>query len=220
MFRELCGDAALRNVVIVTNMWGEVSPEDGLDRENQLSSKFFKPVLDLGAQMARHYNSTRSAHEIIRRILKNRPMPLRIQRELVDEHLDIANTAAGNAVNRELNEQRKRHRDELRGVEEEIEQAMREQDEETRQELEEDRRRLQEQMDKVRQDSERMALDYAAEKEKLAAKMQGMEREAQEREWAEPEHPYRRQSNDFNRPPVNPSAAYRVRPKYTSATSR
>ena len=102
MFRELCGDAALRNVVIVTNMWGEVSPEDGLDRENQLSSKFFKPVLDLGAQMARHYNSIRSAHEIIRRILKNRPMPLRIQRELVDEHLDIADTAAGNTVNREL----------------------------------------------------------------------------------------------------------------------
>lgn len=178
MFRELCGDEALRNVVLVTNMWDEVSPEVGLDRENQLSSKFFKPALDLGAQMTRHYNTAESAHNIIRRILNNHPVALQIQRELVDEHKDISETAAGKAVSQELDEQRKQHQDELRGIQEEIEQALRDKDEQARLELEEDRRKLQEQIDKAKRDSDRMALDYAAEKERLAAKIRGMEKEA------------------------------------------
>ena len=68
IFRKLCGDAALANVVLVTNMWGEVSPEVGEARESELSGNFFKPVLDLGAQMVRHHNTVHSAHDVIRRI--------------------------------------------------------------------------------------------------------------------------------------------------------
>ena len=33
MFRKVCGDGALRNVIIVTNMWGEVDPQTGNARE-------------------------------------------------------------------------------------------------------------------------------------------------------------------------------------------
>ena len=212
MFRELCGNTALRNVVLVTNMWGEVSLEDGKDRENKLSSQFFKPVLDMGAQMARHHNTTRSAHEIIRRMLKNRPMALRIQRELVDQRKDIVDTAAGKAVNRELNEQMRRHQDELKGVQEEMEQVLKEKDEEARQELEEDRRRLQEQIEKVKKDSDGMALDFAAEKERIAAKVEEMEGETKKRERTDAED-CRPQTN-LNHGPrgaANASAADRLR---------
>ena len=76
MVRELCGDAALKNVVLVTNMWSEVSPDVGQNRENQLSAKFFKPVLDLGAQMVRHHHTVQSAHDIIRRMVANDPVVL------------------------------------------------------------------------------------------------------------------------------------------------
>ena len=38
MFRKLCGDETLRNVVIVTNMWGEVSPAQGAARERELAA--------------------------------------------------------------------------------------------------------------------------------------------------------------------------------------
>ena len=48
-FRRLCGDAALKNAVLVTNMWGEVSGNIGEAREKELSSKIFKPALDNGA---------------------------------------------------------------------------------------------------------------------------------------------------------------------------
>ena len=158
-------------------MWGEVSPEDGQDRENQLSNDFFKPVLDKGAQMARHHNTAESAHDIIRRIIKEDPVVLQIQRELVDEHKEIGDTAAGEIVNRELNEQMRRQQHELEKLQEEMEQALKEKDEETRQELEEDARKLREQMDKVKKESDGMGLDYAVEKERMRAKTKEMERE-------------------------------------------
>ena len=200
MVREFCGDEALKNVVLVTNMWSEVTTEVGEKREKQLSSQFFKPVLDLGAQMVRHQNTVQSAHDIIRRMLANDPLALQIQRELVDDHKDIANTAAGEAVNQELNEQIRRGQAELKVVQEEMEQAMKEKDEQTRRELEEERRKLEEQMEKVKRDSEGMAASYAAEKERMAAKMREIEQEAEkEREQADAE--YHRQSADLNRRP-------------------
>ncbi|KAF9653408.1 P-loop containing nucleoside triphosphate hydrolase protein [Thelephora ganbajun] len=198
MFRELCGDTTLKNVVLVTNMWGEVSRKVGESREDELSGNFFKPVLDKGAQMVRHHNTAQSAHDIIRMIMKNRPVVLQIQRELVDEHKDIIDTAAGEAVNRELNEQIRRHQAELKIVQEEMMQALKEKDEETRQELEEETRKLQEQMEKIKKDSEGMASNYAVEKERMEVKMKEMEQEARkERQRAEAE--YNRQMADLNK---------------------
>ena len=200
MFREICGDEALKNVVLVTNMWGEVSLGVGEAREDELSSKFFKPVLDKGAQMSRHHNTVESAHDIIRKIAKNFPVALRIQRELVDEHKNIADTAAGEAVNRELNEQMERHQTELKSIQEEMVHALNEKDEEARQELEEEKNKLQEQLERIKRDSEGMASNYTAERERMQAKMREMEQEAEkEREWVEAE--YNRQLVDLNRPP-------------------
>ena len=197
MFRELCGDTTLKNVILVTNMWGEVSRDIGEAREDELTSDFFKPVLDKGAQMARHHNTAQSAHDIIRRIMKNRPVALQIQRELVDEHKDIVDTAAGGVINQELKEQIRKHQVELRMVQEEMMQAMKERDEEARQELEEESRKLQEEMERIKKDSEGMAANYTEEKERMEAKMKQMEREAKrERERTEVE--YNRQMADLN----------------------
>ena len=213
MFRELCGDAALKNVVLVTNMWGEVSRAIGEAREHELSDKFFKPALDKGAQMVRHHNTVQSAHNVIRRILANHPTALQIQRELVDEHKGITDTAAGEAVNQELNEQMRRHQAELKTVQEEMERASKERDEETRRELEEERRKLEERVEKVKKDSEGIAASYAAEKERMEAKMKEMEQEAEkEREQADAE--YHRQSADLtslSQDAANGSAAKELR---------
>ena len=197
MFRELCGDTTLKNVILVTNMWGEVSRDIGEAREDELTSDFFKPVLDKAAQMARHHNTAQSAHDIIRRIMKNRPVALQIQRELVDEHKDIVDTAAGGVINQELKEQIRKHQVELRMVQEEMMQAMKERDEEARQELEEESRKLQEEMERIKKDSEGMASNYAEEKERMETRMKQMEREAKrERERTEVE--YNRQMTDLN----------------------
>ena len=39
MFRELCGEKTLKNVILMTNMWGRVTPQQGAAREQQLKDK-------------------------------------------------------------------------------------------------------------------------------------------------------------------------------------
>ena len=162
MFRKLCGDSALQNVVIVTNMWGEVNAEVGNQREAELMSQddFFKPVIDKGARMARHENTVISAEKIIRLILGNHPLPLRIQEELVKEQKVISETGAGEELNRVVNFQIKKHQEEMRMLKEEMEQAMRDMDEEVRRGLEDEMKGLQEKVKGLQNDRERLASDY------------------------------------------------------------
>ena len=178
MLREICGDSALWNVIFVTSMWDEVSSEVGESREKELSTRFFKSAIDKGAQMVRHHNTAQSAHDVIRLIMKNRPVVLQIQRELVNEQKDIGNTSAGKAVNEKLGQQMKKHQAEMEEVRKEMGQALREGDEETKLELEEERRRLQKQINSIEKVSGEMASNYAAEKRRMEAKMREMERGA------------------------------------------
>ena len=198
MFRELCGDSSLKNVILVTNMWGEVSKDVGEAREEELTTNFFKSVLDKGAQLARHHNTAQSAYNIIRSIMKNQPIILQIQRELVDEGKNIINTSAGEAVNKELNEQMRRHEADLKAVQESMMEALKEKDEETRQEMEEETRKIQEQMEKIRMDSEGMASKYDEEKKRMQEEMDRVREEArQERQRVEAEH--KQQLDNINR---------------------
>lgn len=172
MFRKICGDKALSNVVLVTNMWGDLSRDEfGKAYEKELSGGLFKPAIDLGAQTVRHHNTVQSAHQIVRRIAGDYPITLRIQRELVDRGKDIISTTAGEAVNRKLNEQIRKHQAELREVQEGMLQALIEKDEDTGSELEEEARKLQERMEEITRELERMPANYATEKQKVEARM-------------------------------------------------
>ena len=171
MFHKLCGGSTLRNVVLITNMWNNVHQDVNEACETELSDNFFKPALDEGAQMVRHHNTTESAQDIILKIMKNRPVVLRVQRELVDEGKNIIDTVAGEFLNQELKEQIRRYQVELKEVQEEMVQALKEKDEEMRQGLEEAERELQEKIEKVERAPEWMAANYTAEKKRVEAKM-------------------------------------------------
>ena len=118
IFQRICGKGTLRNAVIVTNMWGEAGPQIGEAREAELMSEgvFFRPVLDNGARFARNENTVTSAQNIIRLVLDSQPLPPRIQEALVNEHKDISKTNASEELNREINAQIKKHKDEMRVV--------------------------------------------------------------------------------------------------------
>ncbi|KAH9481271.1 hypothetical protein JR316_0005793 [Psilocybe cubensis] len=191
MFRELCGESTLRNVVILTNMWGEVKPEVGEARAHELATQdiFFKPVIAKGAQFLRHDNTRAAALSVIRRILQNHPMALQIQRELVDEGKDMAQTAAGAQLNKEMMEQIEKHRKEIKAVREEMKEAIRVKDEEARRELEAEANKLQAEMMRVQNESQKLATDYRKEKERLENRMQEMsEASRREQERASAEH--------------------------------
>ncbi|KAJ7678997.1 P-loop containing nucleoside triphosphate hydrolase protein [Mycena polygramma] len=176
MFRQLCGESTLKNIVIVTNMWGEVGIEVGEAREAELASdeRFFKPVLDKGARLLRHDNDVASAQGILHYLIGNQPRALRIQCELVDQGKEISQTAAGEELNRELAEQIKRHRQEMAILQQEMKEsaeAIREKDEETKKELEAETRKLQAEMTRVQDDSRKLTSDYTEQKAELEKRM-------------------------------------------------
>lgn len=181
MFQNLCGEEALGNVVIVTNMWSRVEPEVGEAREAELmgDDMFFKPAIARNARMARHENTTSSAEEIIRLLVNNRPLPLQIQRELVNEGKDILETSAGQELDQELNNEIRKHKEEIRVLTEEMEQATRDKDEETRIELEIETRRMQEQLRRVEEEARRLTSSYWRDKREFQVHLAELKREEQ-----------------------------------------
>ena len=157
MFRELCGEKTLKNIVLMTNMWGQVTPQQGADRERQLKDKHFKAAIEKGARLCRHTNTPESARAILGTILKNRPVVLKIQRELVDEQKDIERTGAGKELSREICKVMVKYQSNIKELEEGIRQgAAEDEDGESRDEMEEEKRRLEEEAERLRKDLEDM----------------------------------------------------------------
>lgn len=119
VFRKLCGESTLKNAAVVTNMWtpnaSDAIREIEEGRETELATKpaFFKHALDNGARMARHYNTTQSAHAIIRQFFAHQPQPLLVQRELVDEKKCLVTTDAGSHMKEEFVALSERHQREI-----------------------------------------------------------------------------------------------------------
>lgn len=121
-------------------MWENVEPTLGIAREKELASEetMFAPLITRGARMFRHDGSRASALTVLDKLLVKIPIPLLIQKELVDEGRDITDTSAAREIDRELAKARQKYRDELASIKSRIDEALREDDTETRQENEQD----------------------------------------------------------------------------------
>lgn len=169
IFRNLCGDSGLQNVLLVTNMWSKVDLGDGEARERELASKekFFKPALDRGARMFRHDGSQESAHAILHQLSGREPSTLLVQDEMVNQEKDLAHTTVGADIMRELREQGKRHAEALEDLCLGIEAARLAEDEETREVLQEEAKKARERIERIRGDLERMIRDFATKNSRL-----------------------------------------------------
>ncbi|KAG6379450.1 P-loop containing nucleoside triphosphate hydrolase protein [Boletus reticuloceps] len=158
IFRNLCGDATLQNVLLVTNMWSKVDPDEGEARERELANKdkFFKPALDRGARMLRHDGSQESTYAILRHLVGLEPSTLLVQDEMVNQEKDLAHTTVGANIMCDLKEQGERHAEALEDLCIGIEAARLAEDEETRQILQDEARKAREKVEQIRSDLERM----------------------------------------------------------------
>lgn len=110
MFRVLCGDEAIKRVVLVTSQWNRVSLHEGEDREAQLKKDFWNGMIALGAKTFRFDGTPECAHDIVGAILELRGLDLgshnddhlQIQAELVDFQKLLSETEAGRALIYEL----------------------------------------------------------------------------------------------------------------------
>ncbi|EMD41352.1 hypothetical protein CERSUDRAFT_39131, partial [Gelatoporia subvermispora B] len=142
MFQKLCGSKTLQNVVIVTTMWDTVTEELGAQRERELMTKTFKPLLDEGAQMKRFNNGLTSATEIISYILFHDPVVLQIQQELA-EGKQLAQTSAGEELNAEMKRLIEKHQRDMQALREEFEATVKSHDAQAQKDLAEERQRMQ-----------------------------------------------------------------------------
>ena len=101
MFGELCGDQAMKKVVLVTTMWdkGQTDSQTRNQRERSLFDNYWKEMIDYGASTARFLNSPDSAWKIIDPILKQHETEvLLLQEELVDLKRTLNETQAGKTL--------------------------------------------------------------------------------------------------------------------------
>jgi hypothetical protein len=101
VLKKLCGADQYAHIALVTSCWDVVAPAEGEDRESQLRTKdeFWVEMIRYGATVNRFLNSTESAIEILRQFLTfERPFSLQFQKEFVETHGKVGDTAAGKEI--------------------------------------------------------------------------------------------------------------------------
>jgi hypothetical protein len=102
IFKEICGDNALSNVVLATTRWGEVDEQVGIKREKELRESHWFYLLNKGARMQRYYGTKDSAVGIVAELLGKSDVVLDIQKQIVDEGKVLGKTSAGTLVSDNL----------------------------------------------------------------------------------------------------------------------
>jgi len=160
MFGELCGDQAVRKVVLVTTMWdkGKRDPRTYNQREKELFDNYWKTMIRYGASTARFSNSADSAWEIIDPILKQHETEvLLLQEELVDLKRALRETQAGKTLYSDLQRLLADKRDTLRSL---AEQAREQSNPQLAQKLEAELKRIQRDFDKTFNDIKSLKIPF------------------------------------------------------------
>lgn len=99
MFKRLCGDRNMANVVLLTTMWDQLKDEGiGLRRDQQLREEFWDVMESKGSYIRRFDGSRAMAEAITCRLMRQRNIVLDIQRELVDQGKRLGETTAGQLI--------------------------------------------------------------------------------------------------------------------------
>ncbi|QRW07086.1 50S ribosome-binding GTPase [Ceratobasidium sp. AG-Ba] len=201
VFRNLCGNDSLSNVLIVTNMWSDPPTQAQIDRETELREHkdFFKPALEKGARMVRRSHKTKeSAHEILKMLIEQEAIAMKIQRELVDEQKKLAETRAAQEIERELRIAAEKHQAELAKAKADMEAAQREREEQARRQREEQQARARAEEEKRAREREEMRRRIQEEQEQRRREAEAARaaQEAMERARREMEEAARRQREE------------------------
>ncbi|CCM06414.1 uncharacterized protein FIBRA_08675 [Fibroporia radiculosa] len=113
LFELLCGKDFMQNVILVSVGWGlGIGKKSTLgERTTESTWPQFKNIMDNGGQEIRLHNTSSSARDILKRLIRKQPRTLQIQRELVDDQKNIWQTVMGAALKRELEELSKMYAD-------------------------------------------------------------------------------------------------------------
>ncbi|OCL07325.1 P-loop containing nucleoside triphosphate hydrolase protein [Glonium stellatum] len=194
MFKKLCGDDGLGSVVLATTMWDFAPDGRGADREKELMAKpdFWKYMIEKGSKVFRQDRGKESANHIIEYLMGKRKLViLDIQHEMVDDHLNLHETGAGQVVANNIEIQLRKDREEIAMLKEELEDTLAKDSEEARKEIEELKRKVDEKILKSEEEIRKLHVDkeqlrvqmeeqFAKEKKKLEKKLVEQEEKLKE----------------------------------------
>jgi hypothetical protein len=155
MFKNLCGESPLKNVVLATNRWedaracGQERQAFGKESELKNRNEFWQPLLKRGSQMLRCENTHESATAIVRLFFDKEPEALQIQTELVEQDKKLVDTQAGAIVNAEAVRVQKMYQQELSQIRREMEDARAAADVEVQEALEQAKKEYELKLNKV-----------------------------------------------------------------------
>ncbi|KAF8595832.1 P-loop containing nucleoside triphosphate hydrolase protein [Ceratobasidium sp. AG-I] len=109
MFKDLVGEDAFSNVVIVTNKWSEppLPEQENRERELRMTEGYFGDMISRGAQLHRCRSNPDpgDALRLLDMFETHRPRQLQVQREMPSQSvLSLLHSTAGQSVESELNE--------------------------------------------------------------------------------------------------------------------
>ena len=159
MLGELCGDQAVKKVVLVTTMWDKdkTGPQKyKQQRERELFDMYWKTMINYGASTARFLNSADSAWKIIDPILEQQETEvLLLQEELVDLKRTLNETQAGKTLYSDLQRLLAEQRDTVRSL---AEQAREQSNPQLARKLEDELKRIQKDFDKTFNEIKRLKI--------------------------------------------------------------
>lgn len=187
IFRQLCGEEALKNVILATTFWSEVAMEDALRREEQLRAtpEFWGDMLEHGSIMKRLVDHN-SALDIVGLLVEKSQITLQIQQELVEDQKKLVDTAAGQAVSEELVRLQQKYQQDLERVQRELHEALHERDQEMQDILSQQQKRLNRELEKVQKAQEQLRYDrrgkseFELQNDHIRAEYEGLLKEDQQ----------------------------------------
>ncbi|EGD89374.2 hypothetical protein H112_02992 [Trichophyton rubrum D6] len=183
MFRQLCGESPLRNVVFTTTGWGTAEKSGELSKalENQESLRsdpdFWEPMIRRGSTMAKFEDTKASALAIIMSIVERNPILLKIQEELVDENKNLIDTAAGHTVNEEMKRLEEKYTQDIAKVQKDMEEALAARDTEYHAALQEAKENYERLRDEAQRARDSLQYERRNEKRRLTNEIEGMKRQ-------------------------------------------
>ncbi|KAL3460003.1 P-loop containing nucleoside triphosphate hydrolase protein [Aspergillus heterothallicus] len=185
MSKQLCGEEALKKVILVTTMWDKVSMNEGVQRETELTNtpEFWGWMMGKGSTCHRHNNTASSARGIVTLLSGHTaPITTELQRQLVDEHKSLEQTSAGRELQSELLKEKERWAREKQEIERQMHQGIKKRDHEAEKMMREERDRYTKMIKKVENDTGALRLtmkNLLADRDKRVEKMERQMKEQQ-----------------------------------------
>ncbi|KAF8466338.1 hypothetical protein BDZ91DRAFT_168767 [Kalaharituber pfeilii] len=161
VFQALCGDNSLQHVILVTTHWVGVPKATAEAREKELVETYWKDMTERGSEVRRFEGTKSSAIKLISEFLDRKlgETTLQIQREMVEEKKNLADTSAGKVVSKEMLKIKAKYEKDRKELMESMEEALMEKDEEYYSILNDEKKKVIAEIERIRKGEEAIKLE-------------------------------------------------------------